>query len=249
MRFKYTKAQEFKRITRQIMEMFEEVLLIVDEDGLKIKMPTPSRVALLEFYMPSYAFEEYEVQGRKEYGLKLKHIYDVLKKVSGSDKLIMEETEDGRIKITLEGTSRRSVIIPVVDTSYEEVPELNLEFTARVKLLGKPFSNAIEEASIFSDSVKVITTKDKFTMISKNPTKGEYILEMTSEDPAVEEISTTEDEVKAVYGLDFLKKMVKYLEKTSSLEFNYSTDSACKIVYNIGEEIYTWYLAPRIEED
>jgi len=245
-RFQYHKASEFKRITRQIMEMFEEVLLVVDQDGLKIKMPTPNKVALLEFYMPSYAFEEYEVEGTKEYGLKLKNVYEILKKVAGSDKLIVEETEDGRLKFTIWSTSKRSLYVPIVDVEYMEVPELNLEFKAKVKIIGKIFATAVEEASKFSDSVQVTTTPEKFVMEAKNPTKGDYILEMTKEDPALDEIEC-EGEVTAIYGLEFLKKMVKYLESTSSLEFMYNTDAPCKIVYNIGEAIYTWYLAPRIE--
>ncbi len=230
-----------------MMETFDDVLLVVDQDGLKIDMVTPNKVALMEFFMPNDLFEEFEVSDRFECGVKLKHLYDIFKNVKSKESVVIEDSDD-KLRVEIRGVVKRILKLPKIDVEYMEHPALALDFSASISMIGKVFATAIEESTKFSPELRFITKDNTFILRAKNPSKGEYVFELSTEDPALEDIDV-KDGTKATYSGEFLKKLVKYVEPTSTLKFEYGTDIPCKITYTIGGAKFVWYLAPIISDE
>jgi len=149
--------------------------------------------------------------------------------------------------MTIKGRYTRSFNMPTLEAVEEEVPTPKVAFNVEAKLTTDGLSQAIEDANLVSDHVKIEIDQEKITMRATGDLMGATI-EMKKGSDALLDLQAKEPS-KATFSLSYLSEIVKAAAATSDIaKIEFSTDMPIRIDFQQPKEgKLTFYLAPRIE--
>ncbi|MCX6820972.1 MAG: proliferating cell nuclear antigen (pcna) [Candidatus Aenigmarchaeota archaeon] len=235
-----------------IAEIIDEGTFKAGKDGLRFVAADRAMVAVVDFSMAPTAFEKYEASAddgkEQKLGLNITNLLSVLKRAGTGDKLSMELT-GAKMQITIEGTSKRRFVVPLLDLGDEEVPPVDqLDFKAAVQVKSDVLMNGVNDAEIIADSIIFETTPAKFLMLAEGDTnRAELELEKGSD--ALVELRS-QGTVKARYALDYLKKIMKAAKISDSVTIEYGEDYPMRLSFAAGDKACVRFvLAPRVVEN
>jgi proliferating cell nuclear antigen len=230
-----------------IAELIDEGIFKITQNGITLVAADRAMVAVADFHLSKAAFQEYEVDTDQSMGLNILNLLSVLKRSSGKDTLKFN-LMGNRLHIEMVGDGRRKFVVPLVDLTQDEIPQIEqLEFAAKVELRPDILQSGIEDAEIVSDSVLFVTSPEKFIMRSEGDSSSAE-LEMEKGNPkmmALEAVSET----KSRYPLDYLKKMFKAAKIADSVMLQFGQDYPMKISFKAGDRAsLKFVLAPRVSD-
>lgn len=223
-----------------ISNVVVEVRIKLLEDGLSIIAVDPANVALVIFRLPKETFTEYN-SGNEVWGVNLSDLKKILKRASGAMSVILEEIE-GKLKISILDKVKRTFDLSLINVSSEDkdVPELN--FSARIEMPAKDFSQAIEDAAVVADSCALILKDNVFSIEGKGTLNS-----------AQAEFSGGEMELfgegRSKYSIEYLMKFIKGIKISGDVVVNFSNDYPLRLDFP-GEKMGIGFvLAPRVENN
>ncbi|MBI4176324.1 MAG: proliferating cell nuclear antigen (pcna) [Candidatus Aenigmarchaeota archaeon] len=231
-----------------IAEIIDEGLFRADKSGISLLSPDRTMVSVIDFKVLSSAFESYEVDGEKEIGLNLANFVSVLKRVKSTDKLALElGQKSNKLKITVEGESRRVFEIPLIDIKVEKPPIDQLAFPGSMEVESRLIEDGIADADIVGDSVMFELKPDTFRMHSKGDVSTAE-LAIGKGDTGMLGIHAKES-MAARYPLEYLKKMIKANKLASQMSIELGNDYPMRIGFKVIDKLsLSFILAPRVEE-
>src|SRR3990170_2238502 len=150
-----------------IAELIDEGIFKVEKDSISMVAADRAMVAVVDFKILSTAFEKYEVDKEQAIGMNVGNLLSVLKRASIGDKVSFN-LQDAKLEITLENSSKRKFVIPLLDLSQEEIPPIEqLEFTAKAELKPGIIESGIADAEVVADSVLFEASPGKFGMVAE----------------------------------------------------------------------------------
>jgi len=245
-KFVFPDAREWKYIIEGIATIVEEVNFVASPDGLRLRALDPGRVAMVELYIPANLFKEYNVEQDTKIGVRLEDLNDVLKRAKKEDEISFE-VSGGRLVITLAGRAERRFRFPLIDISGQEPPEPKLNFTVAAKMLSGMFRDALQDAELVSETVKMRAENGNLWFIARGD-KGEVETKFSITTGSLVELDVKET-AEAIYGLDFLDKVVSKAYKVSDiLGLRFATNMPLELTFDIaGGGTLKYLLAPRME--
>jgi proliferating cell nuclear antigen PCNA len=228
--------------------LIDEGIFKVTKNGLGLIAADRAMVAVIEFNMPATMFDEFHTDKEETIAVNMTNLVNVLKRVSGNEKLYLE-LKDNQLEIIMKNSSKRKFTVPLLDIKEEEIPPINeLEFAARVKIKSDTLKSGIEDAEIVSDSAIFEATKDTFLLkATGDMSSTELALEKGND--ALLEVSATGD-VKARYPLDYLKKMIKASKLANEINLRWSKDYPMRMDFITVDKVsLSFVLAPRVSEE
>ncbi|MCJ7816922.1 MAG: hypothetical protein MUP55_03630, partial [Candidatus Aenigmarchaeota archaeon] len=118
-----------------IAEIIDEGVFKVDHNGISLLAPDRTMVSVVDFKLPSTAFEKFSVTSETSMGLNLANFVNVIKRIKGSEQVTLELAKDNtRLKVTVEGNGKRTFEIPLLDIKDEKPPIDQLNFTGRIEI-------------------------------------------------------------------------------------------------------------------
>ena len=150
-----------------IAEIIDEGIFKIDKNGISMVSPDRTMVSVVDFKILSSAFDEFKVDKEYELGVNMGHLAAVLKRVKSSDKLILEGSEKGKLKIKVEGNGVRTFDIPLIDVTTEKPPIDQLSFAGTVEVDSGIVNEGIADAEVIGDSVVISASSSNFKMVSK----------------------------------------------------------------------------------
>ncbi len=241
-------AKFLKDMVGAISILIDEATFNLSPDGIKLRAMDPSRVAMVDFEWPKTVFDEYNCSETMKMCINISEMLKLLRR-AGKDEsveLALDE-KTGRLKITVRGRYTRTFNMPTLEAMEEEVPTPKVAFNVKAKTTTEGLREAIEDASLVSDHVKIEADNEKIVMNATGDLMGATI-ELKKGSDALLDLETKEPS-KATFSLSYLSEIVKAAVTTSdvaSLEF--STDMPIKLDFKQPKEgKLTYYLAPRIE--
>jgi proliferating cell nuclear antigen len=246
MKFVFPDAREWKYIIESLATIVDEANFVASIDGLKLRALDPGRIAMVDLYMPSNLFEEYSVEQETKIGVVLDDINDVLKRAKSDDKITFE-VSPGRLIITLSGRAERKFKFPLIDISGQELPSPKLNFTVAAKMLSDTFRDALKDAELVSETVKLKAEEESLWLIAKSD-KGEVESRFSIETGSLVEIDVKEG-AEASYGIEFLDKIISKAYRISDiLGLRFATNMPLELTFDIaGGGTLRYLLAPRME--
>ena len=245
---KMTDAKFLKDMIGAISILIDEATFNLTPEGIKLRAMDPSRVAMVDFEWPKTVFDEYNCSETTKMCVNISEMLKLLKR-TGKDEsveLALDE-KTGRLKITIKGKYTRTFNMPTLEAMEEEVPTPKVSFNIKAKATTEGLREAIEDASLVSDHVRIEADKEKIVMNARGDLMGATI-ELKKGSDALLDLEAKEPS-KATFSLSYLSEIVKAAVTTSdvaSLEF--STDMPIKLDFKQPKEgKLTFYLAPRIE--
>jgi proliferating cell nuclear antigen len=139
--------------------------------------------------------------------------------------------------------------MPTLEASEEEVPTPKLSFNVKVKATTSGLSQAIEDAQLVSDHVKIEADAEKLVLNAAGDLMGAEISLQKGTDTILD--LEAKEPSKATFSLSYLSEIIKAASATSDIgTLEFSSDMPIKLDFQQAKEgKLTFYLAPRIETD
>lgn len=231
-----------------IAEIIDEGVFKVTQNGLSLLSPDRTMVAVVDFQLLSSAFEEFKVDSDAELGLNLANLVAILKRVKAGSKLTLQMGEKNRLEMIVEGNGKRRFEIPLLDIKTEKPPVDQLNFPGKIELETGILENGIADADVVSDSIVLEAGPGLFKMWAKGDTSSTE-LELKKGDTGLLNI-TAQENVKARYPLEYLKKMIKAAKLSKEAVLEFGTDYPMRIEFKAIDKVnLKFVLAPRISEE
>ncbi|MCK4714842.1 MAG: hypothetical protein KAT35_04655, partial [Candidatus Aenigmarchaeota archaeon] len=176
------------------------------ENGITLVAMDPASVAMVSFNLLSSVFDEYSVKKPTKMTLNIDYFVQILKRATATDKVSFKLTEN-KLNITMEGTSKRSFSVPLIDEVVKEQKVPDLSFKCEVQIEAGVIKDAVRDAAMVSDAVSMMAKSNSFSMFAKADS-SDAKMELTKDSPSLIAISCDGD-CRAKYSVDYLEKMIK----------------------------------------
>jgi proliferating cell nuclear antigen len=139
--------------------------------------------------------------------------------------------------------------MPTLEASEEEVPTPKITFNVKAKATTQGLSQAIEDAQLVSDHVKIEADSEKLTLTATGDLMGATIMLQKGNDALLD--LEVKEPSKATFSLSYLSEIIKAAAATSEIAtIEFSTDMPVRIDFQQTKEgKLTFFLAPRIETE
>ena len=245
---KIADAKQLKDMITAISTLIDEATFDINPDGIKLRAMDPSRVAMVDFEWPKTVFDEYTCSEPMKMCINISEMLKLLRR-TGKDETVELSLDEktGRLQMTIRGRYMRSFNMPTLEAVEEEVPTPKVAFNVRAKTTTDGLSQAIEDANLVSDHVRIEIDKEKMVMRATGDLMGATI-EMKKGSDALLDLEAKEPS-KATFSLSYLSEIVKASAATSDIAtIEFSTDMPIRLDFQQPKEgKLTFYLAPRIE--
>lgn len=258
---------KFKIDSKRLKDYVNAIAVLVDEASFKIEPAVmklramdPSRVVMVDFELPKTAFIEYDCSVAEKFCVNLTELGKLIKRtgtykagkgaMSEEIELSKGETSD-KLKIVITGRYARTFTLSTLQPSEEEIPTPQLLFNVRAKIATSTLTQAIDDAQIVSDHVRIESDPEQLILNAAGDLMGAVITIKKDSDAQLFELEVKEPS-KATYSLSYLAEIMKAALATSDLAtIEYSTDMLIKVDFMqpIPETKLTYFLAPRIETE
>jgi proliferating cell nuclear antigen len=240
-------AELLKKSIPIIAEIIDEGTFRVDANGLSLLSPDRTMVAVVDFTIPSSAFEEFHADGPEDVGLNMSSLVDVVKRIKSTDRVVMQSGKDGRLSINLEGNGLRKFKLSMLDIKADNPPIDKLKFSGRVVMKSEVLEEGIADADIIADSLVMQTAPDTFRISTKGDTSSAE-LELKKGQEGLIEFHAPEN-LRSRYPLEYLKKMIKAAKISDKTVLEFGTDYPMRLSFVDTDRIsLRFILAPRVED-
>jgi proliferating cell nuclear antigen len=240
-------SELLKKTVPIIAEIIDEGVFKITQNGLSLLCPDRTMVAVVDFNIPSSAFEEFVPGEPAEIGLNLSSLVSVIKRIKATDKVIIQSDKDNRVNINLEGNGVRKFKLSLLDLKTENPPIDQLKFPARVELKSEVLEEGIADADIVADSLVMHASPDMFKLSTKGDTSSAE-LELKKGQEGLFDMSAQES-LRARYPLEYLKKMIKASKISDKVILEFGTDYPMRLGFvDVDKVSLKFILAPRVED-
>jgi proliferating cell nuclear antigen len=249
-KLKVADAKLLRDMITSISILVDEATFKIDPDGLKLRAMDPSRVAMIDFEWPKTIFEEYVCTESTKMCINITELLKLLKRAGKGETLELSlDEKTGKLQVTISGKYNRNFTMPTLEASEEEVPTPKITFNAKIKATTEGLSQAIEDAQLVSDHVKIEADPEKVVFNAAGDLMGATITLQKGSDTLLE--LDAKEPQKATFSLSYLTEIIKAASATSDIAtLEFSSDMPIKLDFQqIKEGKLTFYLAPRIETE
>jgi proliferating cell nuclear antigen len=250
-KLKVSDAKLLRDMATTISILIDEATFKIDPDGLKLRAMDPSRVAMIDFEWPKTIFEEYVCTEPTKMCLNVSELLKLLKR-AGRDESVELSLDDktGRLQIKIVGKYARNFTMPTLEASEEEVPTPKISFNVKAKSTTAGLSQAIEDAQLVSDHVRIEADSEKLVLSATGDLMGATITLQKGSSGALLDLEVKENS-KATFSLSYLSEIIKAASATSDIAtLEFSSDMPVYIDFQQTKAgKLTFFLAPRIETD
>jgi len=241
---KIADAQLLKDMITAISTLIDEATFDMNPEGIKLRAMDPSRVAMVDFEWPKTVFDEYTCSEPTKMCINISEMLKLLRRTAKDESVELSlDEKTGRLQMTISGRYMRSFNMPTLEAVEEEVPTPKVAFNVEAKVTTDGLSQAIEDAKLVSDHVRI----EKMVMRATGDLMGATI-ELKKGSDALLDLEAKEPS-KATFSLSYLSEIVKAAALTSDVAtIEFSTDMPIRLDFQQPKEgKLTFYLAPRIE--
>ncbi len=250
-RFIFADARIWRYVLKTFADYIETVGIILHpSEGVRIKAMDPTHVMLIDFHVPVTAFEEYSVEREITLLINLENTSKILRRASKSDKLMI--SSDGS-KLTLgfisKGGTLRSFTIPLLSGSYEEVPELSLEFQVQAKILGATLSSALSVLENVGEVLKIKASREGISLIAVSDLgEVEFVFSILTGTLVDYQVSEDFNEFTNMYSMNYMSLLTIMAKLSEIATIRLGQDMPCEIELEMlaGARLKL-YVAPRVE--
>jgi len=249
-KLKVADAKLIKDMITSISILVDEATFKLDPEGIKLRAMDPSRVAMVDFEWPKTVFEEYTCTEPAKMCINITELLKLLKR-AGKDEVVELSLDDqsGKLQVKITGKYTRNFTMPTLEASEEEVPTPKIAFNVKVKATTDGLSQAIEDAQLVSDHVRIEADSEKIVLNASGDLMGATISIQKGNDALLE--LEAKEPSKATFSLSYLSEIIKTAAATSDIAtLEFSSDMPIRLDFQQAREgKLTFYLAPRIETE
>jgi proliferating cell nuclear antigen len=245
-------ARVWKKCVDALVNLVKEGAFEIDKEGITLRAIDPSQIAMVIFSMGKNEFSKYQVDQKTRLGVNMETLAKTIGRVRGKEKMSMKFDGKGRLNITFSGDkNKRSFNIPTIDVAPGPSKDLQIDYTATIKIKGGVFKDILKDAALVSPHVLLVADENKFRVEAEGD-GGDVQLDYDQGEVDVHIKRTT----SAVFSQEYLDDIAKGCDDDAELTLDLGAPNAddkrpkpLRVQYAFGNASFTYYLAPRIETD
>jgi proliferating cell nuclear antigen len=151
------------------------------------------------------------------------------------------------LRVKLLGKASRTLTLPLIDIGTEQLPTPKVVFTVLAKVASDSFREALKDAEVVSDSVK-LEARDDGLYIRASSDRGDVEIRFEREGEAMFEYDLKEP-ASSKYSLDYLVDITSRAFRISDIvTLEFATQKPVSLTFEIpmGGRL-TYYVAPMLE--
>lgn len=237
----------FRNLVKALSVIVEEGTFVMNEAQIRLLAMDPSHVAMVDFELPADFFSQYKSEGEPHLSINIKEFMRFLERVDKEEEVRVKlDEEKARLVILCKrGGHSRRFEMPILEPIDEEVPQPKIFFKAKARLLTNSLRNAIRDAGLVSEHVKVAIEGDTLK-ISANGDMGSAHSEWEKGSDDLIDIKAEEDSA-ATFTLSYLNEITNAAGNSSEVAtIELSTDMPIKMDFELPKGKLVYYLAPCI---
>ncbi len=230
-------------------EIIDEGIFRISKEGLRFVAADRALVSVVDLRIGAAAFDKIELTEDAAVGVNMSNFVSVLRRASGTDKITLKKEDNkNKLKIIIEGSSKRRFEVPILDISESDLPPTDkLEFSSSIEIQSDVLEQGIADAEIASDIVVFEVSQDMFKIKSEGDSSTAE-LELERGNPMLLKLESIKI-TKSGYPLDYLKKMVKAAKLAETASIRFSSDFPMKMEFDGGDKLkMSFVLAPHMIE-
>jgi proliferating cell nuclear antigen len=246
-------GETFKDLFGPINAIHTEAILNINPDGISCRVVDNANVAMVSIDFKKDVFDIYKVTEPVKLGVDISTAYslktmikkgsmvsfEVNKRIDPATKDKEEKTEY-TYSISIEGTTTRYKALDLNTMRKQpNVPTVDLKTT--IDLSASEFIQGIKDGSKVSDKVALVFDDVRFSMVFEGNT--------TTMNKEVCILKGYGEKTRSLFSMDYLKDMIKILNKKEIIRLSIRTDFPMKITRGGALMETVFLLAPRIEAD
>jgi proliferating cell nuclear antigen len=203
---------------------------------------------MVDFEWPKTVFEEYVCSDALKVCINISELLKLLRRARRDESVELSiDEKTGRLQMTIRGNYVRTFHMPTLEPFDDEVPTPKVVFNAKAEITTEGLRQAIGDASLVSNHVRIYMDDEKMTMNAEGDLMGAAI-QLKREDGAILGVDVTQPS-NAIFSLSYLSEIVKSASATSEIvTLEFSTDMPIRLDFKQPQEgKLVFYLAPRIE--
>jgi len=238
-----------------LQNMFSAIAILTDEatfnitpDNIQLRTMDPSRVAMVDFQWPKTIFDEYQCDQPQKMCINIGELLKLLRRTTRDETIELALTpETPKLNITITGRYTRTFNMPTLEPQEEETPTPKITFKTTIKATTDGLRQAIEDAQLVSDHVRIEADAEQLTLTATGDLMGATIILKKGSDALLD--LQTQEPTKATYSLSYLAEIIKAAAATSEITtLQFANDMPIQLDFHQPKEgKLTYYLAPRIE--
>lgn len=245
MKITMEEAPALKDAIEAVVNLVEEGVFEVNEDGLSLKAMDPSQISMVSFSMPKSMFSEYVVGDHKRIGIDIGKLARVLARGNSGESVELE-VDEGRLNVTFKGKKRKRVFkLPLLDLGEGLEREPKIEYKNKVVMRADVLRDVLKDAKLVSTHISFVLDGSTF-MVEIKGDDGEIKEEFEKEGEEMKELKI-ESGARATYPLSYMEDIIKGSKSDTDIAMHIESDRPLKIEYNIVGAEAKYFLAPRIE--
>ena len=239
--------EPFRNLVKALAAVVDEGCFHVDEARISLLGMDSSHVAMVDFELPGEFFDGYLCEGTPRIFINIGEFLRFLDRVERDEGVMLrldEERARLMIRCTRPGQTRRFEM-PIMEPLDEEAPQPKISFKSSARLLTRSLRDAIMDAGLVSEQVKIEVTGDMLKMSAMGDV-GSAFSEWERGTDELLELKAEEDS-GATFTLSYLRDMVNAARVSSevvTLELN--TDMPIRLGFELPQGKLVYYLAPCI---
>lgn len=247
MRLKHRSARTWTYIVGSIKEVLDEGVFIVTKDGLSLRALDTSRVAMVDLFYPSEAFDEFpkDLKGEESFGVSFDAFSKALAR-SLHDESMTLETQGSALLVSFEGHGVRLFKIPLISLSVERPPEPKISFTVTASIMPSSFMEAVKAVEEVAESLTLQASDDKIYFIGAGDVEKVEV-ELSKDKENLLDIKVDSPD-RATYSVEYFDIMLKASRGAEQVLLQYAQDAPVKVQFSYGDAgRLTFYVSPRVE--
>jgi len=245
MKITMEEAPALKDAMEAIVNLVDEGVFEIAEDGISLKAMDPSQISMIAFNMPKTMFSEFDAGEQKRLGIDIGKLSKVLARGTSGESVELSNDE-GRLNITFRGKKRKRVFkLPLLDLGEGLEREPKIEYKNKVVLRADALKEIMKDAKLVSSHISLVLENGKLSVEIKGD-DGEVKEEFEKDGEEIKALEIAAD-AKATYPLSYLEDIVKGSKADTDISLFVETDRPLKVEYNVVGADAKYYLAPRIE--
>ncbi|MHA2353011.1 MAG: hypothetical protein ACXABX_07820, partial [Candidatus Thorarchaeota archaeon] len=128
-------SKTWKQIVDALATLLTEAHFLIKNDGITLVQYDSSRAAMVDLFLSSGIFQEYNCKGEHEMSLGLDELVKVSKRMAGDDRLEFAPPE-------------------------ERTQKISPTFEVRAEMFSDAFKQVVKDIGVVSNHIKITATKD-----------------------------------------------------------------------------------------
>ena len=245
---RYPDGAALKKIFYGTLKPLSEVPTRVDSKSLIIRGLSPDKNILVEVYMPSTAFETYDISAGNLVNGDRDEFLKVVRRATRKD-VVNLRFEDGAeaMFISLINTrtgTERSYRVRVLETGKELIQSLKLDLPVKVQIASEDLKKIISDARLIGEELEIAYREGSMEVSTRS--EGKEFRETLLIDKPLLGLESKESTVTCKYDADLLKTLASALDvaDVAVVEFGTGLPLKLSLTTDDGSRVTAW-VAPR----